>query len=88
MFSPPLMIMSSTRPATHRSPSASSQPMSPVKYQPSRSARASASGRFQYPENASSDVRLAMISPQSPAGTASSGPTRRSVLATTSRRAE
>src|SRR5262245_52222645 len=47
MFSPPLMIMSSTRPATQRSPSESSQPMSPVKYQPSRSARASASGRFQ-----------------------------------------
>src|SRR5439155_268591 len=34
-FSPPLMIMSSTRPATYSSPSASSQPMSPVKYQPS-----------------------------------------------------
>ena len=46
-FSPPVMIMSSTRPVTNRSPSASKKPVSPVKYQPSRSALASASGRFQ-----------------------------------------
>jgi hypothetical protein len=47
MFSPPLMIMSSTRPETQSSPASSIQPMSPVKYQPSRRAFASASGRFQ-----------------------------------------
>ena len=33
-FSPPVMIMSSTRPVTNRSPSASKEPVSPVKYQP------------------------------------------------------
>jgi NAD(P)-dependent dehydrogenase (short-subunit alcohol dehydrogenase family) len=46
-FSPPDMIMSSTRPVTKRSPSASKYPVSPVKYQPSCSARTSASGRRQ-----------------------------------------
>ena len=46
-FSPPEIIMSSTRPVTKRSPSASKQPMSPVKYQPPWSAFASASGRRQ-----------------------------------------
>src|SRR4029077_2576497 len=35
-FSPPVMIISSTRPVTKRSPSASTKPVSPVKYQPSR----------------------------------------------------
>ena len=59
--------------------------MSPVKYQPSRSAFRSASGRFQYPANASSEARLATISPFVPAGTTSSGETRRSGLATTTR---
>ena len=47
MFSPPETIMSSTRPSTQRSPSASRWPVSPVWYQPSRIALASASGRFQ-----------------------------------------
>src|SRR4051812_17951150 len=47
MFSPPLITMSSTRPSTQRSPSSSIRPMSPVRYQPSHSARSSASGRFQ-----------------------------------------
>ena len=37
--------MSSTRPVTNKSPSASTYPMSPVKYQPPRKARASESGR-------------------------------------------
>ncbi len=46
-FSPPVMIMSSTRPVTKISPSASKKPVSPVKYQPWRSALASASGRRQ-----------------------------------------
>src|SRR5204863_10078895 len=35
MFSPPDTIMSSTRPTTHRSPSSSMWPTSPVLYQPS-----------------------------------------------------
>ena len=46
-FSPPVLIMSSTRPETHRSPSSSATARSPVKYQPSRTARAVASGRIQ-----------------------------------------
>ena len=46
-FSPPLRIMSSIRPTSHRSPSSSRWPRSPGKYHPSRSARASASGRCQ-----------------------------------------
>src|SRR5581483_5376409 len=46
-FSPPEMIMSSTRPTSHRSPSSSTLPTSPVKYQPSRIAFSFASGRFQ-----------------------------------------
>ncbi len=46
-FSPPVMIMSSTRPVTNRSPSASKNPVSPVKYQPCRIAFASASGLRQ-----------------------------------------
>ena len=47
MFSPPEMIMSSTRPTIQRSPSSSRRPRSPVRYQPPRIAFASASGRFQ-----------------------------------------
>ena len=49
--------MSSTRPSIQRSPSSSRWPVSPVWYQPSRIAFASASGRFQYPPNASSEER-------------------------------
>jgi hypothetical protein len=43
-FSPPQRIMSSTRSVTNRFPSASTCPVSPVKCQPPRKARASASG--------------------------------------------
>src|SRR6202521_1124036 len=64
-FSPPVMIMSSVRPVTNRSPSLSTKPVSPVKYQPSRSDFASASGRLQYPSNDSSPASSAMTSPSS-----------------------
>src|SRR5438128_857158 len=39
------MIMSSTRPATYSSPSASSQPLSPVNYPPPRPRRTGRGGR-------------------------------------------
>ena len=65
MFSPPEMIMSSTRPSIQRSPSSSRCPVSPVRYQPSLIAFSLASGRFQYPANASSDDRWMQISPAS-----------------------
>ncbi len=63
MFSPPEMIMSSTRPSIQRSPSSSRWPVSPVWYQPSRIAFSSASGRCQYPVNASSELMCTQISP-------------------------
>jgi hypothetical protein len=73
-FSPPVLIMSSTRPDTHRSPSSSATARSPVKYQPSRTAFAVASGRRQYPAKASGLSIDTTTWPCAPGATTSSGP--------------